>query len=209
MFTGIVHHVGRVKESRPFPGQPLSAGRIMVVETEFRNLVPGESISVNGVCLTATARSVEHLDVEISPETLDKSELGQVSVGSAVNLERALKLGDSIGGHWVTGHVDTIGEVTSVETLGGFTKMSFGKIAPEMHRWLIPKGSVAINGVSLTVNEVTPLGFSVMLIPHTLEKTNLKTLAKLSPVNLEFDWMVKTVLRDLGQRVDWIRESNV
>ncbi len=209
MFTGIVHHLGRVKESRPFPGQPLSAGRIMVIETEFKNLVPGESISVNGVCLTATNRSVEHLDVEISPETLDKSELGQATAGSVVNLERALKFGDSIGGHWVTGHVDTLGEVTSVETLGGFTKMSFGRITPEMLRWLIPKGSVAVNGVSLTVNEVTPLGFSVMLIPHTLEKTNLKALAKLSPVNLEFDWMVKTVLRDLASRVDWIRESNV
>jgi riboflavin synthase len=209
MFTGIVHHVGRVKESRPFPGQPLSAGRILVIETEFKDLVPGESISVNGVCLTATNRSVADLDVEISPETLDKSELGQVAAGSAVNLERALKFGDAIGGHWVSGHVDTVGEVYAVETMGGFTKMSFGRIPPEMHRWLIPKGSVAVNGVSLTVNEVTPGGFSVMLIPHTLEKTNLKALAKLSPVNLEFDWMVKTVLRDLASRVDWIRESNV
>jgi riboflavin synthase len=209
MFTGIVHHVGRVKEARSFPGRPLSAGRILVIETEFKDLVPGESISVNGVCLTATDRSMTDLDVEISPETLDKSDLGQVTAGSFVNLERALKFGDAIGGHWVSGHVDTVSEVVSVETLGEFTKISFGNIAPEMHRWLIPKGSVAVNGVSLTVNEVTAVGFSVMLIPHTLEKTNLKALAKLSPVNLEFDWMVKTVLRDLSQRVDWIRESNV
>ncbi len=209
MFTGIVHHIGRVLESRPFAGQPLSAGRIMVIETEFQNLVPGESISVNGVCLTATDRSKQHLDVEISPETLERSDLGGAGVGAVLNLERALKFGDAIGGHWVTGHVDTVGTVFSVESIGEFTKMSFGQIDPQMHRWLIPKGSITVNGVSLTVNEVTPAGFSIMLIPHTLEKTNLKSLAKLSPVNLEFDWMVKTVLRDLGQRVDWIRESNV
>ena len=203
MFTGIVDHLGKIVERRA-----LSQGLHFSIETRFAQIHSGESISVDGVCLTAIESTTGLFKVEVSPETLAKSTLGELQENSLVNLEKALRLGDAMGGHWVTGHVDCTAVVTEVRPQGGFHWMVFSDVTPAMVRWLIPKGSITVNGVSLTVNEVFTDGFSVMLIPHTLEKTNLKVLAKSSRVNLEFDWMVKTVLRDLGQRISWMEEAN-
>lgn len=208
MFTGIVEHRGKVVER-----QALAQGVRLEIATHFDKITSGESVSVDGVCLTAIRESGPSpagsiLGVEISPETLSKSTLGDAVVGTELNLEKALRMGDSMGGHWVTGHVDTTAEVRETREQGPFLRVVFAGLSAASVRWLIPKGSVTVSGVSLTVNEVYTDGFSVMLIPHTLEKTGLKTLVKSSKVNIEFDWMIKTVLRDLGSRLTWIEEAN-
>jgi riboflavin synthase len=203
MFTGIVHHVGKVIER-----QSLSVGVRLTLSTEFNSIQEGESISIDGACLTAVNDSKNRFTVDVSPETLTKTNLENAKPGTEVNLERALCLGDALGGHWVTGHVDTIGHISDTKAEGPFEWVRVSGIPTAMGRWLIPKGSVTVNGVSLTINEVFPDGFSLMLIPHTLQKTNLKHLSKGAAVNIEFDWMVKTVLSDLGQRINLIEEAN-
>lgn len=189
MFTGLVAGTGKLRSlARRGPGYRL------VVGTEglagFDALELGESIAVSGACLTVVARTATSFDADVSIETADKTTLGGLALGSDVNLERSLRLGDRLGGHMVSGHVDGIAKLDSVEERGEawLVRLSFGE---EQRRFLAAKGSVTLDGVSLTVNEVAGLSLAVMLIPHTREVTSLKHWRPGTLVNLEVDLVAR------------------
>lgn len=190
MFTGIVDHCGRIETIE-------NHGKLKCrIRCEFTDLVEGESISVDGVCLTALQVAPQSFACDISPETIALTKAANYSPGQRVNLERALRMMDRLGGHWVTGHADQSGRITSKQSHGEFTELSIGGIRPEHQKYVIRKGSLAVNGTSLTINDAHADSVSLMLIPHTLERTNLGELAVGDWVNLEFDWLVKVVLNE-------------
>jgi len=195
MFTGIVDHCGTIKEIRREPER-----MTLLIECEFKDLAEGESIAVDGVCLTAVDPKPGMFECHISPETLNCTLISTYLAGRRVNLERSLRLSDRMGGHWVTGHVDGYTRVLDRSNRGDFVFFLFS-LPPSGKRYIGKKGSVALNGVSLTVNEVaaSESKFSIMLVPHTLERTNLHTLEVGHSVNIEFDWMAKLILRDLDR----------
>jgi riboflavin synthase len=190
MFTGIVAAVGSVASVTP------SAGGVRLIvkaaDLDLMDAVLGESIAVNGVCLTVIALPGGAFEADVSRETLACT--AGFAQGARVNLERALRLADRLGGHLVSGHVDGVGEVTAV-TLSGDNRVVRFAVPGELARYIARKGSVAINGVSLTVNEVSGMEFSVNLIPHTLAETNLGDLAAGSRVNVEVDTVARYVER--------------
>jgi riboflavin synthase len=160
---------------------------------------PGDSIAVDGACLTVTSIQPQGFSVDVSSETLQRTTLGRKRAGDRVNLERALRLGDRLGGHLVSGHIDGLGVLGTREKSGEFIRLVFG--APEqLLKYIIEKGSVAIDGISLTVNSVTGRDFSVMIIPHTLEKTTLAGKGPGDQVNVENDLIGKYVEKLLGKR---------
>jgi riboflavin synthase len=152
----------------------------------------GESVAVNGACLTVVACGSDTFDFEVGPETLAKTTLGQLATGDRVNLERALRVGDALGGHFVSGHVDCVGKLLEAEQTGDWLTVWFG-FSPEFGELLVAKGSVAVDGVSLTVVDALTDRFSVMLIPHTREHTTLGLKKAGATVNLEFDLIAKHV----------------
>jgi riboflavin synthase len=156
----------------------------------------GESIAVDGVCLTVASRADEGFACDASSETLARTTLGRMPPGSPVNLERALPLGGRMGGHIVTGHVDAVGSVAARTTVGDAVEMRFS-FPNELARFIAEKGSIAVSGVSLTVNRVDGGTFEVMLIPHTLAKTSLDALRVGAEVNLEVDVLARYVGRIL------------
>lgn len=193
MFTGIITDVGRVADLS-------HAGDLQArLETAYASdgIDLGASICCDGVCLTVVDRGtngVHWFDVDISAETLSKSTLGSWIVGSAVNLERALRLGDELGGHIVSGHVDGTALVAAQADVGDSTQMTF--VAPDaLARFIAPKGSVALAGTSLTVNEVDGAQFTVNLIPHTKAQTTWGQIATGDHVNLEVDTLARYVAR--------------
>jgi len=188
MFTGIVETVGTAAE--------VSGSRIRL-ESDLVDLVVGESIAVNGVCLTVTAPGAGSFSADISEETARRTSLGSLRVGSPVNLERAMPAGGRFGGHIVQGHVDGVGSVADVRELPGSVEMSFS-LPPELERYLVHKGSVTLEGVSLTVAALEPGGFAVALIPHTLQSTTFGTKQPGDAVNIEVDVLAKYVERLLG-----------
>ena len=194
MFTGIVQGLGTVLERQPSGG-----GTVLTVVPGFSLDQPqeGESIAVDGVCLTARNISQNRFCADVSPETLKRSSLGSLRAGSKVNLERALRLADRLGGHLVSGHVDCMGRVIKRQSLGDFTVFTFSMEA-QLSRYVVEKGSVAISGVSLTVNKCTETSFSVSIIPHTLQETTLGLLAVGDVVNIEVDMIGKYVEKLLG-----------
>jgi len=151
----------------------------------------GDSISVNGVCLTATTAG-RTLLFDLSPETVKSSNLGELKTNEKVNLERALRLSDRLGGHMVTGHVDTIGAIKDRREAGEYTLYSFSA-SPEILKYIVKKGSVAIDGISLTVTGVDDRSFSVSIIPHTLTATNIGDKRRGDKVNIEVDIIGKYV----------------
>jgi riboflavin synthase len=183
VFTGLVKATGTVAALRD--------GRLSV-EAPPLGLANGDSIAVNGVCLTASAVAYTGFEADVMAETLRRSTLGALAAGDAVNLEPPLRAGDPLGGHVVQGHVDGTGEVESV-TEEGFARVVRIAAAPELLRYVVEKGSIAVDGVSLTVAEVDGEGFAVSLIPETLERTTLGAAAKGSAVNLEVDVLAKYV----------------
>jgi len=191
MFTGIVTDVGRIVETK------VTGDLRARISTRYdvAGIDIGASIACDGVCLTVVALGPEGwFDVEISAETVSKTNLGGWGTGKRVNLERALKVGDELGGHIVSGHVDGLAEVVSVRSEGGSVRVTFR--APEaLARFIAPKGSVALNGTSLTVNEVSGAEFGVNLIPHTQEVTTWGEVAVGDKVNLEVDTMARYVAR--------------
>ncbi|OQX08643.1 MAG: riboflavin synthase [Desulfobulbaceae bacterium A2] len=197
MFTGLVQGTGVVIARSPSGG-----GMVLTLEAGFALDDPreGESIAVNGACLTARNITGRRFLVDVSPETLTRTTLGRLASGGRVNLERALRLGDRLGGHLVSGHVDTVGQVEDRRPAGDFTLFSFC-LPAELSRYLIEKGSVAVDGVSLTVNSCESDRFSVAIIPHTLTATTLGGLRQRDPVNLELDLIGKYVEKMLGHRV--------
>ncbi|NMD41824.1 MAG: riboflavin synthase [Firmicutes bacterium] len=203
MFTGLVEEIGRLRardSSRGGARLVISAGELL------QGSAVGDSIAVNGVCLTVTELSAGSFSAVVMPETLRKSNLGALSPGEGLNLERALPLGGRLGGHLVSGHIDGTGTLIRRYPEGNAVIMHF-RMPAELERYLIPKGSIAVDGVSLTVAALTPEGFSVSLIPHSAAKTTLGTLKIGSTVNLEVDLIGKYVERLLGPHLERSRES--
>ncbi|PIE56541.1 MAG: riboflavin synthase [Desulfobulbus propionicus] len=196
MFTGIVQGLGTVIESRSS-----GRGRVLSFATAFTLEQPeeGESIACNGACLTAREIAAHSFVADVSPETLDRTCLGALRPGSRVNLERALRLGDRLGGHMVSGHIDCVGEVKERRQLGEFTLFTFS-LAAGLSRYVISKGSVAVNGVSLTVNSCHDGEFTLSIIPHTLAMTTLGQLRSGDRVNIEVDIIGKYVEKLLTLR---------
>lgn len=193
MFTGLVEELGTLTRMTR-----RGADAELEVRCAFRDYVLGESIAVNGVCLSVTRWGADWFAVDASAETLAKTSLSEVGVGGRVHLERALSYGARLGGHLVTGHVDGVGRVVSREPLGEAVKMVF-EAPPELAPFLAPKGSVAIDGTSLTVNGASGLRFDVVLVPITQGKTLLVDRKPGAKVNLEVDVLAKYVARLLGR----------
>lgn len=191
MFTGLIEDVGTIRELRRG-----DAGGRLAVATAIpeRELTLGESIAVNGACLTVVAFGGGLFSADLSPESLDRTTLGDLGLGSRVNLERALRLSDRLGGHLVSGHVDGIAVVTERRQEGNAVRFTF-RLDPGLTRYLVEKGSVAIDGISLTVNAVAGDTFSVAVIPRTLERTNLPACRPGNRVNVETDLIGKYVER--------------
>jgi len=195
MFTGLVETTGRVA------GLERSAGEARLrVEAPFAaELERGESVAVDGVCLTATGTSGGGFEAIVSPETLRRTTLGLKAAGDRVNLERALRLGDRLGGHLVQGHVDGVGVVESVLPEGSGSRVRV-RFPADLADCVVLKGSIAVDGVSLTVASREGLGFEVALIPETLAVTRLGEYAPGTPVNLEVDMMGRYVVEYLKGR---------
>jgi riboflavin synthase len=189
MFTGIILGKGTVVEKKS-----AGSGMIFSLAPDFDLTDPeeGESIAVNGVCLTAKSISTRRFTVDVSPESLARTNLGKLSVGSKVNLERALRLTDRLGGHMVSGHVDAVSTILERRPLGDFVQFTFG-IPAGLGKYIIEKGSIGIDGTSLTVNNCDDKTFSIVVIPHTLEVTLLGTLRQGDSVNIEVDLIGKYV----------------
>ena len=192
MFTGIVDHVGIVSEIREIAG-----GCTLAIQSRFSDFGLGESIAVDGTCLTVTRSIKDVFEVELSPETLKLTRAIRYEKGTGVNLERPVALKDRMGGHVVTGHIDQVCHVVLRKQHGEFLELGFGGITGNAESFLIKKGSISLNGTSLTVNEVEKGGFQIMLIPHTLERTNLVSLQYSDVVNVEFDWMMKVIVQEV------------
>jgi len=199
MFTGIIQDVGRVLSLTEIE----SGGARLSVSTALDRSAwrLGDSVAINGCCLTLIALPLQaqfsaQFSTELSQETLKVTNLGALSVGDAVNLEPALRAADPLGGHIVSGHVDGTAAVISVNECGDFREISFA-IPAALAPYVVSKGSLALNGVSLTVNHVTDSTFSVCLIPHTLQQTNLHALQPTSQVNLETDMVGRYIERQL------------
>ena len=191
MFTGLVEEAGRVV-AREGARLTVAAQRV------HEDSALGASIAVNGVCLTVAARAGRELGFDLGPETLSRTALGDLRAGDRVNLERPLRLGGLVGGHLVQGHVDGVGIVTKLERDDDTARLRVEWRDPALARLLIPQGSVAVDGVSLTVAALDATAFEIMLIPHTLDQTTLGGLAGGRRVNLEMDMIGKYVQRFLS-----------
>jgi riboflavin synthase len=197
MFTGIVQEIGEIRRSAPRTGA--SGGADRRIEVTFgqiarERLALGASISVDGVCLTVAELGDDAFAADVSGETLRVTTLGAKSAGARVNLEASLRAGDSLGGHWVSGHVDGLAEVLSATADARSLQVELAAPQP-LARYIARKGSVTLDGVSLTVNAVQGAKFSINLIPHTLQVTTLGALKPGSRLNLEIDLLARYVER--------------
>jgi riboflavin synthase len=189
MFTGLVEGLGEIKAIKQ-----LGKGMMLDISANFSidNPKKGESIAVNGICLTATEINEKSFALDVSPETLSRSSLHNLKTGVIVNLERALRPTDRLGGHIVSGHIDCVGNIKNIKNLGEFTIFDFF-MPNEFSKYVVEKGSVTIDGISLTVNNCKNNTFSVSIIPHTIKITNLQFRKIGDIVNLEFDIIGKYV----------------
>ncbi|MDR3535478.1 MAG: riboflavin synthase [Acetobacteraceae bacterium] len=194
MFTGIISALGTIRSIKPLgDGQDMR----LVIETPWTDtasIAIGASIACSGCCLTVVEVGPDWFAVDASAETLGKTRLGTWKAGSKVNLERALRMGDELGGHLVSGHVDGVGEAVSATPENGSTRWLF-RVPHELSRFIAPKGSVAVDGVSLTVNEVQGDIFGVNIIPHTASVTGFGTMAPGDAINIEIDMLARYVAR--------------
>jgi riboflavin synthase len=188
MFTGLVEALGTVRRIASD-----GTGRLLTI-TEPRlapELSVGESVAVNGACLTVVERAADGFSFQAGPETLQRTNLGELQAGERVNLERALRLADRLGGHFVQGHIDGLGHIESRQPQGGQWELIWFTCPPNLAAQVVSKGSVAVDGISLTVIDVRPDGFSVALIPHTLANTTLGWKPVGASVNVETDLLAK------------------
>ncbi len=192
MFTGIITDLGRVRSLEGGRGRETR----LVIETRYdtAEIAIGASIACSGACLTVVEKGPGWFAVDVSAETLSRTSLGTWREGTAVNLERALKMGDELGGHLVLGHVDGVARLVSATPEGESRRLKIGAPAP-LRRFIAEKGSVALDGVSLTVNEVGPSSFGVNIIPHTLRETSLGAARPGDYLNLEIDLLARYVAR--------------
>jgi len=197
VFTGLVEETGQVRSVR-------RAGRSLHLTVGARTVLEGlrlgDSVAVNGVCLTVVRLGGDSFTADVMPETYRRTSLGTLNPGALVNLERAMALGDRFGGHIVQGHVDGVGTIAALEQDEIAVRMTVAA-PPEVLRYVVPKGSIAIDGISLTVVDVAEDRFQVSLIPHTLAATNLRQRRVGDRVNLETDVLVKYVERLLAWRL--------
>ena len=196
MFTGLVEDVGTVARA-----DRRSDALVLAIRPQriaVGELVLGESVCHDGACLTVTEVGRETFTVLAGAETLARTTLGHLRVGKRVNLERSLRVGDRMGGHWVTGHIDGTGELAVRRDLGANLVLGF-RTAPALLRYIVEKGSIAVAGVSLTVNAVDAQSFSIAIIPHTRDHTTLGDLSIGDRVNLEVDILAKHVEKLLGK----------
>ncbi len=197
MFTGLVEEVGKVREIK-------KSSKGAKLKVECKNVLEGtkigDSIAVNGVCLTVVELGENFLSFDISYETLRRSSLSLIKPGSPVNLERALKLGDRLGGHILQGHVDTTTKITAIKREGEGYTFTF-KLPKAYTHLVVEKGSIGIDGISLTIADIFPDSFTVSVIPHTFEKTNLKFKKPGDAINLEFDIIGKYVEKMLKEKI--------
>jgi riboflavin synthase len=189
MFTGLIEDVGTIGDLRL---QQKSAVLTVKTKLPVRSMARGASVAVNGACLTVVKKGPKSFTVDVSPETLQRTSLETLTIGSMVNLERPVRLADRLGGHLVTGHVDGVAAVAAIEKQGEFTIITFEVPAP-LGALLVPKGSVAVDGISLTVNVCRKQRFSVAIIPFTLRHTNLRARRVGDKVNIETDLIGKYV----------------
>lgn len=198
MFTGLVETLGTVAHV-----ETDGAGRWLTIREPglAPELAVGESVAVNGVCLTVVERNATTFRFQTGPETLSRTNLGELQAGDKVNLERSLRLNDRLGGHLVQGHVDGLGRIASRQPQQDWD-LVWLDCPPELARYLVSKGSIAVDGVSLTLVDVSPQGFSVALIPHTLKVTTLGFKKPGEAVNLEIDLLAKYV----WNYVSWLRQ---
>ena len=195
MFTGLIEAVGTVKALEPRGDE---AARLVLVAPFARELALGESVAVNGCCLTVTGKEGV-ISFDLLMETLNRTSLGDLKAGSRVNLERALRADGRFGGHFVQGHVDTTAEVLAAERKGQDLNLEIA-IPRGGARYFIEKGSIAVNGISLTVASLGEDRFGLWIIPHTLQETNIGDLKAGDRVNLEYDLIAKYAERQLGNR---------
>jgi riboflavin synthase len=196
MFTGIVEEMGAVVALE----KTLAGTRMTILASIIMpDMHIGDSVSVNGTCLTVVSTAERDFSVDVSPETLAVTTLGQLTAGAPVNLERAMKLNERIGGHLVAGHVDGVGTIRSRQQEGNAIVLAIDA-PPDILRYCVVKGSVTVDGISLTINEVTDRGFSVTIIPHTAKVTTLGLKQVNDTVNLEADLIGKYVERLLQER---------
>lgn len=189
MFTGIIEHTATLYDIKP-NGQGLT----YYLESTLATPALGESIAVNGVCLTVIEASVGKLAFDISPETLEKTTLGTLEIGTLVHLEKPLTLTQPLGGHFVTGHVDEVLTVEKIEKVDKFSRFIFSGVSRP--QWLCEKGSITLDGVSLTVNAIpTNETVECMLIPHTLSHTRFGSMKEQDRINAEYDTIAKIVAR--------------
>jgi riboflavin synthase len=196
MFTGIIEKKGLIVSNSHHNG----ANRL-VISAIFPELQVGESIAINGVCLTLLPSEDHHLNFDLSPETLNKTTLGHLNPGDEVNLERALCASSRFGGHYVSGHVDALATIQSIKSINEFIELELNGFDPKDMMYLIPKGSITVEGVSLTINSVSKQTIKLMLIPHTLLNTTLSSLKVHQKVNIEFDYLTRIVAHQL----EWLR----
>lgn len=203
MFTGLVEEIGTVRDV-----ERGALGARFRIDCPWRDLVLGESIAVNGVCLSVTSMPSGGFTCDASAETLAKTTLGGIASGTEVHLERAMRSGDRFGGHVVSGHVDGVGSIAGKTPLGDALKVEF-EVPPVLARFLAPKGSITVDGVSLTVNGAQGTRFDVVLVPITRDKTRIDRKPVGAAVNLEADVLAKYVARLLGQPgVDGVPPQN-
>jgi riboflavin synthase len=202
MFTGIIERKAAITEFSTHAGSRRI--RISVPWTDIRN---GESIAVNGVCLTIADFREGDVGFDVIPETLSRTNLGMLCAGDLVNLERSLRVGDRLDGHFVQGHVDGTAPIIQTRTENGEWRIE-AEAPPELAKYLVPKGSVCLDGVSLTIAALAGRRFEVALIPTTLEITNLGDRAVGWPLNLEADIFSKTIVSYLERRRDWAEDRD-
>lgn len=198
MFSGIVEALGTVAELRDEPPGCTLVIREPKIAAET---AVADSVSINGCCLTVVAADAETMAFQAGPETLKRTNLGDLTVGSPVNLERALKVADRLGGHFVSGHIDGTGQLVERSDMGDWSTFWFS-VSPALARQMAPKASIAVDGVSLTIVDSEPKRFSVALIPYTLAVTTLGPLKVGDRVNLETDILAKYVER-LIESQEW------
>lgn len=193
MFTGLIETMGVVKSARPSGGGLVLTVDLGGIAGDVRT---GDSIAINGVCLTVARLQGGLASFDLSAETLAKSALGELKPSSPVNLERAMKAGDRFGGHFVQGHVDGTATIGAIDRRSEFSDITFAAGA-ELLEGMVPKGSIAVDGISLTIAEISGTGFSVCVIPETLKRTTLGKANIGDSVNIETDIIVKAVKRQL------------
>lgn len=205
MFTGLIERIGTVRRVTP-------RGQSSVLEIAFApgpyELKTGDSVAVNGLCLTATAVTADAFTVDVSRESLSRSTLGALRAGAKVNLERALAFGDRLGGHLVSGHVDAVGKIAGMAADGEFSRVTISA-PPEILSLTVEKGSIAVDGISLTVNGVEQDRFWMMVIPETLARTTLGAKKPGDPVNLETDLIGKYVAKLLAPRLAGSKDEDL